>query len=250
MENAPQIITTRPLALVTGAGRREGIGYEVARQLAARGFGVLLTARRGETAQARAGELCAEGLEVRAAALDVTDPKSIAAVVSRVEREHGRLDVLINNAAVTGAFGEGPSGADLTAARAAMEATLFGSWQTTQALLPLLRNSQSPRIVMVSSGAGSHGDRAFGLESDNAMGPGYAVSKAALNALCSAFARELRGAALVNAVCPGFTATFPGAETMGARPVAEGAASVVWAALLPDTGPTGGFFRDGQPLPW
>ncbi len=83
------------------------------------------------------------------------------------------------------------------------------------------------------------------------MGPAYAVAKAALNALTVTFANELREARiLVNAVCPGFTATFPGAERMGARPVAEGAASVVWAAVLGDGGPTGGFFRDGKPLPW
>lgn len=103
----------------------------------------------------------------------------------------------------------------------------------------------------VSSGAGSHGDPAFGLTSPNAMGPAYPVAKAALNALTVTFANELRDAGvLVNAVCPGFTATFPGGEVMGARPVADGAASVVWAATLEDGGPSGGFFRDGKALPW
>jgi NAD(P)-dependent dehydrogenase (short-subunit alcohol dehydrogenase family) len=131
-----------------------------------------------------------------------------------------------------------------------METNLFGAWRTTQALLPLLRRSRRGRIVNVSSGAGSHGDPRFGL----AAGPGmtsYAVSKAALNALTVKLALELgEDGILVNAVCPGLTATAPGMEAMGARPVAEGAASVVWAATLPANGPTGGLFRDGRALPW
>ncbi len=132
-----------------------------------------------------------------------------------------------------------------------MDATLFGAWRVTQALVPLLTKSARARVVNVSSGAGSHGDPAFGLTTKNAMGPAYAVAKAALNALTVTFANELRDAkVLVNAVCPGFTATFPGGESMGARPLSAGAASVVWAAVLADDGPTAGFFRDGKPLSW
>jgi NAD(P)-dependent dehydrogenase (short-subunit alcohol dehydrogenase family) len=103
----------------------------------------------------------------------------------------------------------------------------------------------------VSSGAGSHGDLQFGLTTGGGSVASYGISKAALNALTTKFATELVGTGiLVNAVCPGLTATAPGMEAMGARPVAEGAASVIWAALLPNDGPSGGFFRDGQPLPW
>jgi NAD(P)-dependent dehydrogenase (short-subunit alcohol dehydrogenase family) len=132
-----------------------------------------------------------------------------------------------------------------------MEVNLFGVWRTCQAFLSLLRKSRGARIVNVSSGGGSHGDSQFGLATANNMGPSYGVSKAALNALTVTLAEELKGSGiLVNAVCPGFTATFPGAEDMGARPVSAGAAGVVWAATLPDAGPTGGFFRDGQQLPW
>ncbi len=135
--------------------------------------------------------------------------------------------------------------------RVHMDATLFGGWRVTQALVPLLKKSEHGRVVNVSSGAGSHGDAAFGLTTKNSMGPAYAVAKAAVNALTVTFANELRPAnVLVNAVCPGFTATFPGGESMGARPAADGAASVVWAAVLGDDGPSGGFFRDGKPLPW
>ncbi|MFM7445410.1 MAG: SDR family NAD(P)-dependent oxidoreductase, partial [Tabrizicola sp.] len=106
------------------------------------------------------------------------------------------------------------------------------------------------RLVNVSSGAGSHGDTAFGLTTDNAMGTSYAVAKAALNALTAKLAKEETSGVKINAVCPGFTATFPGGAEMGARPVSEGAASILWAADLPQDGPTGGFFRDGKPLPW
>lgn len=237
-------------ALVTGAGRAEGIGFEVCRQLGASGYRVFLTARSLDTARRRAEELAAEGLDVRPLALDVTSAESVAAAV-RAVAEAGPLDALINNAATTSSYGEKVLTADLDEARSALESILFGAWRTLQAFLPLLRSSTAGRIVNVSSGAGSHGDPAFGLTSGNGMGPGYAVAKAALNALTAAAALELKGTSiLVNAVCPGFTATFSNGEAMGARPVRDGAAGIVWAATLPAGGPSGGFFRDGKPLPW
>jgi NAD(P)-dependent dehydrogenase (short-subunit alcohol dehydrogenase family) len=163
----------------------------------------------------------------------------------------GRLDVLVNNAAAYVDWTETASGADLEGAHRVVEVNLFGAWRLTQALLPLLRRSPSPRIVNVSSGAGSHEDSAFGLRARGGAAASYGISKAALNALTSTLATELAGTpVLVNAVCPGLTATWPGAESMGARPAAESARGVVWAATLPDGGPTGGFFRDEQPLPW
>lgn len=107
------------------------------------------------------------------------------------------------------------------------------------------------RVVNVASGAGSHGEPDFGLTSKGATTASYAISKAAVNALPSKLAAEFEGSGLlVNSVDPGLTATAPGMEAMGARPVPEGARSVVWAALLPDDGPSGGFFRDGKPHPW
>jgi NAD(P)-dependent dehydrogenase (short-subunit alcohol dehydrogenase family) len=241
----------KSIAAITGASRRDGIGFEVARQLGARGFTVVVTGRTSGGAAERAADLERERVDAIAEILDVADPASVAAFASRMEQRFGRLDVLVNNAGGISAFRERPSSADLRAAHHAMESTLFGAWRTTQALLPLLRRSRHARVVMVSSGAGSHGDMVFGLTSGNAIGPSYAVPKAALNALAAAFASELRGdGILVNAVCPGFTATFPDGEQMGARSVKDGAASVVWAATLPDDGPTGGLFRDGKPLPW
>jgi NAD(P)-dependent dehydrogenase (short-subunit alcohol dehydrogenase family) len=132
-----------------------------------------------------------------------------------------------------------------------LEVNLFGAWRLTQALLPLLRESPAGRVVNVSSGAGSHGDPDFGLAVRGGTAAGYGISKAALNALTATLAAELAGTGvLVNAVCPGLTATWPGAESTGARPVAGSAPGVVFAATLPADGPTGGFFRDGQPWPW
>lgn len=243
-------MVTKRVCLVTGVGRREGLGFEVCRQLGAKGFRVVLAARDEERAMALSRELSAEGPEVEPLALDITNEQSRRLAAAHLEGT-GALDVLVNNAAGLGRMGETVAAARLEDARAAFETTLLGTWGVIQTLLPLLRRSAHPRIVNVSSGAGSHGDSAFGLRSGNAMGPSYACAKAALNALTSATARELAGTGiLVNAVCPGFTATFPGGEAMGARPVADGAASIVWAADLPDDGPSGGFFRDGRELPW
>ncbi len=236
------------IALVTGAAR--GIGFEVCRQLAERGWTVVLTARAVDQARSAADRLIGLPGRVHARALDVTDEASPRALAADLGWALGRIDVLINNAAAANNWRETAGTADLKAARASLEANLFGPWRTTQALLPLLRRSRRGRIVNVSSGAGSHGDPRFGLTTGAGMA-GYAVSKAALNALTVKFALELHeDGILVNAVCPGLTATAPGMEAMGARPVVEGAASVVWAATIGSDGPTGGFFRDGQPLPW
>lgn len=244
------------IVLVTGASRREGLGYALAEAAAKEGAMVLLTARDGGTAQELAAEIAdaAGGARVEGHALDVTVAGSISTLRDAVQGGFGRLDVLVNNAAGINSFGEGAEGADLHAARAAMDVTLFGTWALTQAMLPLLRQSDHGRIVMVSSGAGSHGDPMFGLDTDNAMGAGYGAAKAALNALTHRLAHEeakREGSRLrINAVCPGFTATFEGGDAMGARPPADSATGVLWAARLPDDGPTGGFFRDGEWLGW
>jgi NAD(P)-dependent dehydrogenase (short-subunit alcohol dehydrogenase family) len=239
---------TPQVVLITGAAR--GIGREAGRQLAARGASVIVSARDPDQAAAAAAEL--DG-DVRAlgVGLDVGDDASVRAAAAALERDPGRLDVLVNNAAAFVNWTELPTEADLAAAHDALEVNLFGPWRTAIALLPLLRRSAHPRIVNVSSGAGSHGEDRFGLTTNRGAAPAYGIGKAALNALTSKLAAELAGTGvLVNAVCPGLTATYPGAEAMGARPLPDGAAGIVWAALLPDDGPSGGFFRDGEPLPW
>ncbi|HET9566528.1 MAG TPA: SDR family NAD(P)-dependent oxidoreductase [Mycobacterium sp.] len=131
-----------------------------------------------------------------------------------------------------------------------MQVNLF-SWRMIQAFLPPLRRSAHTRIVNVSRGAGSYTDTVFARAFRGGAAATYGISKAALNALTSTLVAELAATpVIVNAVCPGLTATYPGAEAMGARPVAQSAAGVVWAATLPDDGPRGGFFRDGKPLDW
>lgn len=228
----------RVAALVTGANR--GIGREVVRQLAARGWSVWLTARSAAKAEIAAAELKSE--RVIPAQLDITSPESIVSLRERLQREAGRLDVLINNAAINYDTWQRAISADLEEVKATLDTNLFGAWRLTQVLLPLLRQSAAPRIVNVSSGSGSLHDMGGGT-------PAYSVSKTALNALTRMLAAELRlERILVNAVCPGWVATDMGGS--GGRPVEDGAAGIVWAATLPNDGPSGGFFRDEKPVPW
>lgn len=213
---------------------------------------MLVSGRDAQAARATAAELAGEG-DVRALDidLDLTDAQAVAGAPAAVRDAAGRLDVLVNNAAAFVDWTEVASAAELEAAHRVMETNLFGPWRLTQVLLPLLRESPHPRVVNVSSGGGSHGDEQFGLTRRGGAAASYGVSKAALNALTSTLAVEVAGTrVLVNAVCPGLTATWRGAEEMGARPVEEGAVSVLAAALLPDDGPSGAFLRDGRQIPW
>jgi NAD(P)-dependent dehydrogenase (short-subunit alcohol dehydrogenase family) len=223
------------IVLVTGANR--GIGREVVRQLAEGGDTVLLGARDPDK-----GERAAAELGVTAVHLDVTDPATIDAAAAGVADRHGHLDVLVNNAGIDYDTWQTAAAPDFTVVREALETNLLGAWQTTVAFLPLLRRSRHARVVNVSSESGS-------LAVMGAGTPAYSVSKAALNALTRVLADELRRERiLVNAVCPGWVATDMGGA--GGRPVADGAASVMWAVDLTDDGPTGGFYRDGRPLAW
>jgi NAD(P)-dependent dehydrogenase (short-subunit alcohol dehydrogenase family) len=226
------------IALVTGANR--GIGKEVCRQLARQGVTTLLTARSLEKARAAAADLALENIVP--AQLDVTNAASIEALREWVKKEFRRLDVLVNNAAINYDTRQYAVNTNLDSVRDTMETNVYGPWQMVQAFLPLLKKSEHPRIVNVSSGAGA-------LTSMGGGTPAYSMSKAALNALTRMLAAELRRhGILVNSICPGWVATDMGGS--GGRPVTEGATGIVWAALLPDDGPTGGFFRDGQPLDW
>lgn len=229
-----------PVALVTGANR--GIGLEVARQLAGSGFEVFLGSRSEASGSRAAARIGGAGSRVTALQLDVTDPGSVTAAAEAVRDRSGRLDVLVNNAAIHYDTWQRAESADLSIVGEAVQVNVMGAWRITRALLPLLRRSGHGRIVNVSSGAGS-------ITQMGAGPPAYQVTKAALNALTRTLAAELRPERiLVNAVCPGWVATDMGGP--GGRPVAEGAAGIVWAAKLPDDGPAGGFFRDRRPVPW
>ena len=229
------------LALVTGANR--GIGFEVCRQLASRGFVVLLTARDSAKATAAAKKLANVGT-VEPQVLDVADARSIERAATEVASRYDCLDVLVNNAGINYDTWETAENADIDGTvMETITTNLLGPWRICQAFLPLLRKSRAARIVNVSSESGS-------LAGMGAGPPAYQVTKAALNALTRTLASDLSDARiLVNAVCPGWVATDMGGA--GApRSVSEGAAGIVWAATLPEGGPTGGFFLDGEPLPW
>ncbi|MGH3912588.1 MAG: SDR family NAD(P)-dependent oxidoreductase [Pseudonocardiaceae bacterium] len=229
------------IVLVTGGNR--GLGREVVRQCAARGNTVVLGSRDQTVGEQTARELhrSTDG-RIVGVRLDVTNPTGLDELATRLRAELGRVDVLVNNAAVHYDTWQTSVDVDLTVVREAIETNVLGAWQTTLALLPLLRRSPHPRVVMVSSEAGS-------LASMGGGTPAYHVSKAALNALTRTLAGDLaHDQILVNAVCPGWTATDMGGR--GGRPVAAGAASILHAIDLPDNGPTGTFTRDGHPVPW
>ncbi len=229
------------VALVTGANR--GIGREVARQLAERGYRVLLSARDPEHAGGAAAELAADtGGVLTPLQLDVSDPRSIARAATLVAEDPGELDVLVNNAGVGLDFGAAGAEPDFEAIQRTLETNFFGAYRLTIALLALLRRSAHPRIVNVSSGMG-------GVAEMGGWSPGYRVSKAALNAVTRILSTELAGEGLkINSACPGFVNTDMGGPMGAKKPAQEGAAGIVWLATLPDDGPTGGFFRDGQPI--
>ena len=226
------------IALVSGGNR--GIGLEVCRQLAERGYTVVMGSRDEEK-----GRVAAERLEgdVIPHQLDVSDAGSVDRMAAFLEEEVGRLDILVNNAAISNDEGQRGVDADLDRVRESLEANLFGAWRLCEIAIPLMRRNDYGRIVNVSTGLAA-------LEDMGGGSPGYRVSKTALNALTRILASELRGSGiLVNAVNPGWVQTDMGGSG-ATRPVEEGAEALVWAATLPNNGPTGGFFRDRHPVPW
>jgi NAD(P)-dependent dehydrogenase (short-subunit alcohol dehydrogenase family) len=230
------------IALVTGGNR--GLGYETCRQLAQLGLTVLLGARdltKGKSAAYQLNEK--EGLDVMFYQLDVSDTNSISNVVREIDQRFGCLDVLINNAAILYDTWQNTVDADLEVVNDALRTNLFGPWRLSQAFIPMMKANKYGRIVNVSSLGGS-------LQYTNYGGtPAYSISKAALNMLTRKLAAELVNTGiLVNSVDPGWVATDMGGH--GGRPVQEGAKGIVWAAILPDDGPSGGFFYDGKAVPW
>jgi NAD(P)-dependent dehydrogenase (short-subunit alcohol dehydrogenase family) len=233
--------STDRIALVTGANR--GLGLETCRQLAARGVHVILTSRQEAEGVAAAEVLGREGLTVVARRLDVTQAEDIEAMVDFIHSSCGRLDVLVNNAAIY--IDEGASLLEISLAdiRQTMETNFYGPLRLCRAVAPMMRQQRFGRIVNVSSGYGA-------LSEMGAGAPAYSISKAALNALTCILADELRGADLkVNAACPGWVRTAMGGPEAPRTP-AEGADTIVWLATLPRRGPTGGFFRDRKRIPW
>ena len=226
------------VALVSGGNR--GIGREVAGQLAEQGYVVVVGSRDLAKGEAVAHEL---GNGATAVQLDVTDEESVRSAVSVIEEKFGRLDVLVNNAGIAEGWSGTAADADFDRVKEILETNLFGSWRLAKAALPLMRRNGYGRIVNVSSGMGQLSDM-------GGHSPGYRVSKTGLNALTRMLTAELAGEnILVNSVCPGWVRTDMGGSN-ARRSVEQGAETPVWLATLPDDGPTGGFFRDRNPIPW
>ncbi|MFC8513027.1 SDR family oxidoreductase [Streptomyces sp. NPDC057257] len=240
------------IALVTGANK--GIGYEIASGLGALGYRVGVGARDEARRASAVEKLRAGGADAFGVPLDVTDDQSAIAAVELIERQGGRLDVLVNNAGISGETGPGwvqdPTTLDLDLVRTVVETNVIGVIRVTNAMLPLLRRSTSPRIVNVSSSVGSLTRQA---DPDTEIGPvmaAYAPSKSFLNAVTVQYARQFAGTdILINAACPGLVATdFNGFH--GPRTPEQGAATAIRLATLPDGGPTGSFFEDDGVIPW
>jgi NAD(P)-dependent dehydrogenase (short-subunit alcohol dehydrogenase family) len=241
--------SSKKIALVTGANK--GIGLEIARQLAAAGCAVLLGARNKALGEEAAAGLKREGADVRYLAIDLTDTAMIAAAASGVDAEFGRLDILVNNAGIADPGDGPPATSSLDAIERTLRVNFIGSVAVRQAMLPLLRNARSGRIVNVSSGLGSltqNGDPAYAHATVKYLG--YSASKAALNMLTVQLAHLLRDTAIkINSADPGYTATDLNGHR-GTQTVPEGSAEAIRLALLPDDGPSGTYSDSKGVVPW
>lgn len=239
--------TPQRVALVTGGNR--GLGFETARQLAAREVSVVLASRERAAGERAARRLADQGLRVSSVLLDVTDETHIGAVTGQLDATYGRLDILINNAGIM-LDSSGPDGKQasvfvtpLSTMRESLETNALAPLRLCQALVPLMRRHGYGRIVNVASEMGQ-------LSTMRGQYPGYKVSKTALNALTRILADELDGTNLkVNSACPGWVRTDLGGPD-AVRSPEQGADTIVWLATLPDDGPSGGFFRDRLAVPW
>ncbi|TDU90404.1 NAD(P)-dependent dehydrogenase (short-subunit alcohol dehydrogenase family) [Kribbella voronezhensis] len=242
--------TLQKTALITGANK--GIGKETARRLAALGITVLIGARDADRGEAAAEELRAGGADVRFVPLDVTDESSVEAAAKHIEATFGRLDILVNNAAIAAAQ-QKPSETPAATVRQVYETNVFGVIAVTHAMLPLLRRSPAARIVNMSSELGSltHlADPDSPWASYSSVLLPYCTSKTALNAITVLYADELRAEGiLVNAVSPGYCATDLNRRS-GTRTAEEGAAVAVDLATVGEDGPTGAFLTEDGPIPW
>ena len=228
------------VALVTGANR--GIGFEVCRSLGRQGASVILGSRDVARGVNAAEQLRSTGLDVVCRQLDVTDQVSVDAMAAWLEAEHGRLDVLVNNAGIM-PNKKNVLDAPLSEVEEMWQVNTLGPWRAALALSPLMTQNHWGRIVNLSSEAGS-------MTRMTGTAAAYRVSKAALNAFTRILASQLQPeGVLVNAVCPGWVHTDMGGPE-APRTLEQGASSVMWAVCLNDDGPTGGFYQDGKPLPW
>jgi NAD(P)-dependent dehydrogenase (short-subunit alcohol dehydrogenase family) len=229
----------KKIALVTGANR--GIGFEIVKQLAKRGFEVILSSRDPHKGQAAVERLAKEGLQATYLPLDVSNPESIQALARAVTEKFGRLDILVNNAGILPDQSGKPTSPDTILNT--FKTNSLGPYLMSEAFYPLMQKNGYGRIVNISSGMGQLSEMETGY-------PAYRISKTALNAVTRIFATKGEGSSIkVNSMCPGWVRTDmggPGAE----RSTEEGAETAIWLATLPENGPNGGFFRDCEPIAW
>ncbi len=236
------------IALVTGANK--GIGYEIAAGLGTLGWRVGVGARDEQRRETAVTKLREAGADAFAVPLEVTDDASVTASASLVQEQAGRLDVLVNNAGITGGGPQEPTTVDLARVRAAVETNVIGVIRVTNAMLPLLRRSASPRIVNMSSSVGSLTLQTTPGAETGPIAVAYSPSKTYLNAVTVQYAKELHDTnILINAACPGFVATDLNGFR-GVRTPEQGAAIAIRLATLPNDGPTGGFFDDAGVVAW
>lgn len=238
------------IALVTGANK--GIGFEVARQLARKGFHVFLGARNADAGQAAAEKLRSEnGSEKRNnhghnvttfLEIDVSKPNSVRRAAEEFSRAADHLDTLVNNAGILLDEDEDVLKISVEVLETTLRTNTLGPLVVSQAFVPLLKKSAAPRIVNVSSGGGQLTDGADG------RAPAYCISKTALNGVTSQLAAALPNFA-VNSVCPGWVRTEMGGKN-ATRSIGEGAAGIVWLAADAPQQHTGKFFRDRKVIPW
>src|SRR3954462_8252038 len=229
------------IALVTGGNR--GIGLEVCRQLAHVGIRVVLGSRDLAKGVAAADELIASGLSVAARQLDVASGQSIRECMNWVRKELGRLDVLLHNAGSMVGEGDADPGEELEIVRDTMQTNVYGPLLLSRLAVPIMKSRRYGRIVNLSSSMGSLSEMGAGYVA-------YRLSKAGINVVTRVLAAESEGMGiLVNSVDPGWVQTAMGGRG-ASRTVQKGAESVVWLATLPESGPSGGFFRDRKAIPW
>ncbi|OQY55385.1 MAG: short-chain dehydrogenase [Candidatus Parabeggiatoa sp. nov. 2] len=233
--------TNNKIALVTGANR--GIGLEACRQLAKLGITVILSSRDSAKGEQSKQQLEKQGINVIFHQLDVTNEDSLKHMETFVREQYGRLDILVNNAGIFPGKMDNALSSTVDTLRAAMETNLYGPFHLCQTFIPMMIKNNYGRIVNMSSGMGQLSDMNGGC-------PAYRTSKTALNALTRLFADELKDTnVLINSMCPGWVRTDMGGPN-ATRNVEEGTDTIRWLATLPDGGPSGGFFRDRQLIPW
>ncbi len=234
-------------ALVTGGNK--GIGYAIAEGLGALGWSVGVGARDDGRREDAVAALRAGGVDAFGVALDVTDDASVAAAAAMLAARGG-LDVLVNNAAITGGAPQNPTAIEAATVLRVVDTNVVGVLRVTNACLPLLRRSAHPRIVVVSSSVGSLTLQTTPGAFVGPVSGAYSPSKTFLNALVVQYAKDLADSTvLVNAGCPGYVSTDLNGHR-GTRTPEQGAAIAIRLATLPDDGPTGTYTDDAGPIPW